>query len=273
MASHTLNPRPFAGLSCERELVALRELLPAASMTLRLNKEHGGREVVVASVLPALWPALHRKDGTLMVGMQATVPGGDLSRAFAAALLEAAELEAGQAVTHLQIPDDAPTLQEILDDSAPVELTVHETFDFWLDGEGERTEDMSAALQEANDTIMPSRAVAGLEHAYWVDAGSKEHLRWVRSEDEERVVDAIARLHARRESGIGEGTRFVGMFRAEGLTIPVWDLPKGFGADGVSAVADELRERFEAALACEDDLTVMERRARGGIVARQVTLR
>ena len=83
----------------------------------------------------------------------------------------------------------------------------------------------------------------------------------------------MARLHTRRESGVGEGTKYVGSFRAEGMTIPVWDLPSGTGAAGVAEHAEEFRARFEEALASEEPLTALERRARGGIVARQVTLR
>lgn len=55
--------------------------------------------------------------------------------------------------------------------------------------------------------------------------------------------------------------------------MPVWDLPQGFGAEGVEAEAEAFRARFEEALASREPLTVKERRARGGIVARQVTLR
>ena len=119
----------------------------------------------------------------------------------------------------------------------------------------------------------PKRPVAGLPHAYWVDAGPKEHVRWVLDADEDRVIDAVTRLHARRESALCEGAKYVGSFRAEGLSIPVWDLPKGAGVEAAEAEAESFRARFEEALASTEPLTAMERRARGGIVARQVTLR
>ena len=250
----------------------MRELLPAATLPLKLKKEYGGGEVIIASVLPMLWPALHRADGSIIVGLQATVPGGDLSKAFAAAILAAQELPAGEAVTNLQVPADSPRLQDLLENEK-AELKVEEDFQFWLDSTVERTAEIEQVLQQANESIMPSKAVKGLEHAYWVDAGAKEHLRWIRHEDEEQVIDAVARLHAKRQSHVGEGTRYVGSFRADGLTIPVWDLPKGYGVEGVEKEAVALKERFEEALAYTDELSVMERRARGGIVARQVTLR
>ena len=57
------------------------------------------------------------------------------------------------------------------------------------------------------------------------------------------------------------------------MSIPVWDLPKGAGVEAVEAEAESFRSRFEEALASTEPLTALERRARGGIVARQVTLR
>ena len=67
-------PRPFAGLADEAEWVALRELVPAASAPLRLAPnvvaEAGERTVVLATVLPMAWPAMHRADGTVFIGLQ-----------------------------------------------------------------------------------------------------------------------------------------------------------------------------------------------------------
>ncbi|WP_058234687.1 DUF5926 family protein [Devriesea agamarum] len=262
--------RPFAGLGRERDLVAMRELIPSATVPARTRD---GVPVVIATVLPMAYPAVRRTDGSVIVGLQASVPGGDLSRAFGQAIAQALEVEPGTAVEKIDLTADSPRLQDLLDIDPDVPVTVHDTFEFWLDASAERTEQVEAALKEANASILPTKAVKALPHAFWVDAGSKEHLRWVLDADEDRVIDAIARLHARHDSGLGEGTRYVGSFRADGLTIPVWDLPKGFGVDGVEEVASDLAQRMHDALACTDELTPRERRARGGIVARQVTLR
>ncbi|WP_262426400.1 DUF5926 family protein [Brachybacterium sp. Z12] len=164
-------------------------------------------------------------------------------------------------------------MQDVLDLSGDFEIQVQETFEFWLDPSAERTAEIEQAISQANDSIMQTRPVAGLPHAYWVDAGPKEHVRWVLDADEEKVIDAVTRLHARRESALCEGAKYVGSFRAEGLSIPVWDLPKGAGAEAAEAEAESFRARFEEALAATEPLTTLERRARGGIVARQVTLR
>ena len=97
-------------------------------------------------------------------------------------------------------------------------------------------------------------------------------VRWARTEDEDRVVDAIARLHAKRESGLAGG-KFLGMFRACGLVVPVWELPRGTEADELTEPMQDLSQRFESALAVDAPLDANERRARAGIVSRQVTLR
>lgn len=272
-SSNELVRRPFEGLPNEQDLVAMRQLIPAATMAARTTEEYGSLDVELATVLPMAWPAVRRTDGSVTVGIQAGYPGNDLSRGIGQAIRLAAALEPGNPITTVTLDDDAPRLQDILDLGGDFAIQVQDTFEFWLDPSAERTAEIEQAITQANDSIMPTRPVAGLPHAYWVDAGPKEHLRWVLEADEDAVIDAVTRLHARRESGLGEGTKYVGSFRAEGLSIPVWDLPKGFGAEGVEAEAEAFRTRFEEALASTEPLTALERRARGGIVARQVTLR
>lgn len=265
--------RPFEGLPNERDLVAMRQLIPAATMPVRTTAAHGAVDVVLATILPMAWPAVRRSDGSVILGVQASFPGGDLSRGLGQALAQALELEPGNPVTAVQLTEDSPRLQDLLDLDGDFAVTVQDTFDFWIDPGAQRTPEIDRSIEQADESIMPTAPVEGLPHAYWVDAGTKEHLRWVLDAAEDRVIDAVARLHARRASAIGEGTKYVGSFRAEGMTIPVWDLPSGTGAAGVAEHAEEFRARFEEALASEEPLTALERRARGGIVARQVTLR
>ncbi|MDO5661589.1 MAG: DUF5926 family protein [Brachybacterium sp.] len=275
MSSHSdaLVLRPFEGIPAERDLVAMRQLIPAATMTASTTADHGAVPVTIATILPMAWPAVRRTDGSIVIGLQASVPGGDLSRAFGQAIAQALETEPGSPVTTLDLTADSPRLQDVLDLTGDFPLQIHDTFDFWIDPDADRTPEVEASLSQANESIMPTVAIDALPHAFWVDAGAKEHLRWVLDAAEERVIDAVARLHARRASAIGEGTKYVGSFRADGMSVPVWDLPTGFGAAGVEKAAEEFRARFEEALASEEPLTALERRARGGIVARQVTLR
>jgi hypothetical protein len=272
-SSNELVRRPFEGLPNEQDLVAMRQLIPAATMAARTTAEYGSLDVQLATILPMAWPAVRRTDGSVTVGIQTGFPGNDLSRGLGQAVRLAAELEPGNPITSVTLDEDAPRLQDILDLGGDFEIQVQETFEFWLDPSAERTGEIEQAIAQANDSIMQTRPVAGLPHAYWVDAGTKEHVRWVLDADEEKVIDAVARLHARRESAICEGAKYVGSFRAEGLSIPVWDTPTGGGVEVVEAEAEAFRARFEEALASTEPLTTRERRARGGIVARQVTLR
>ena len=49
----------------------------------------------------------------------------------------------------------------------------------------------------------------------------KNHLRWVMPYPEEKLLDALARLHAAGTSSLGEGTRLVGSFRVLLLPPPI----------------------------------------------------
>ncbi len=54
--------------------------------------------------------------------------------------------------------------------------------------------------------------------------------------------------------------------------MPVWDLPSAMGADEVAEPAVAFAERLTEALASDAPLTPEERRSRGGLTNRQVTL-
>ena len=129
-------PRPFAGLADEAEWVALRELVPAASAPLTLAPdvvaEAGERTVVLATVLPMAWPAMHRADGTIFIGLQRQVNSGDVSRDLAAALISALQTPAGQTVAVPALAGPGPRLQDVLVADAPLDVTLHEGFEFWL---------------------------------------------------------------------------------------------------------------------------------------------
>ena len=151
---------------------------------------------------------------------------GDPSRDLAAVLLKALEAEPGEGVVGLtDAPGEGPRLQDLLTD-APLEVTVHDGFDYWVadvddpDGVGRRV----AGVRRTRPRN-PSARLTSVEAAYWTDVGTREHLRWVLPYDEEPLLDALARLHAAGKDVVAEGSRFVGMFRAHGLLVPVWDLP------------------------------------------------
>ncbi|MGY1711889.1 DUF5926 family protein [Geodermatophilus sp. SYSU D00758] len=265
--------RPFEGLPGEAHWVALRELVPAATVPLRTAD---GREVTLASVLPGGAPALVRANGEILLGVQLQASSDDVSRDLGTALAAALEAPKGAPVDPGPVGgagSAGPRLQELVDLEAPFEVTVHPDFAFWLEG----TEPSAAAragLEQANQAVLPTELLPGLGAAYWVRPGNERaHLRWVRPEPEERLLDALARLRASGEVLLGEGTRYAGAFRAHGLLVPVWDLPADTPAADWAAPAAQFQERLERALEATDPLTADERRARAGLLSRQITLR
>ena len=268
--------RPFEGLPGEPDLVAMREVVPAATATARTTAEHGARDVVFATVLPMAWPALHRGDGAIMVALQQHAGSGDASRDLADLLLRALELPAGTPITSTSLPEPGPRLQDVLDLDAPFEVTVHEGFEFWTAAGTELTQDMQASLDRMNETIVPTRRLTSVDAAYWARMGDREYLRWAMPHDEQDFLDALARLHARRESGLGDDGeigKFIGAFRSCGILVPVWDLAFGTEPEEIEADVAALGQRLEGALAETGPLDANQRRARAGLVARQLTLR
>lgn len=267
--------RPFEGLPGEPDWVALREVVPAASATARTTKAYGAKDVLAVTLLPDAWPALHRADGVVLLALQQNAGSGDASRDLADLLLRAIELEPGTPLRTAPLPDpDGPRLQDVLDLSVPFEVTVHDAFDFW----GLEDSELAAEAEATRDalTAVPTRRIGSVEHAYWTRMSGREYVRWAQPHDEEAFMDALARLHARRESGLGEGGaqgRFIGAFRSCGLVVPVWELETDLPEERIDELMADLGERLTAALAVTEPLDANARRARAGLVARQLTLR
>lgn len=175
-------------------------------------------------------------------------------------------------MTARRVPADGPRLQDLLDPAAAFEPVVHSGFEFWVPDAENATAEVSASLERANAAAIPTTRLSGVDAAYWCETPEKNHLRWVMPHPEEQLLDALARLHAAGASSLGEGTRLVGSFRAHGLMVPVWDLPSAMGAEECEKPAAQFAERLAEALASDAPLTAEERRARGGLTNRQVTL-
>lgn len=268
--------RPFEGLPGETDYVAMREVVPAATGTARTTAEHGSRDVVITTVLPMAWPAMHRGDGTIMLALQQHAGSGDASRDLADLLLRAMELPAGTPITSASLPEPGPRLQDVLDLTVPFEVTVHDGFDYWAAEGVELDAESRASLERMNESVVPTRRLTSVDAAYWARMGDREYLRWAVPQDEQLFLDALARLHARRESGLGDGGslgKFIGAFRSCGILVPVWDLAWGTEAEELEEPVRELAARLETALAVDTPLDANERRARAGLVARQLTLR
>jgi hypothetical protein len=152
-AAATLVRRPFEGLAGECDWVALKEIVPSATAALTLAPEQAkaadGRPVTLATVLPLAWPALVRTDGAVFVGLQTPTSSDDASRDIADSLLRALASEHGSPVPPSR-PGPGPRLQDVLVADAPLEVTVHSGFDFWIEGSGaETTDDVAASLERA----------------------------------------------------------------------------------------------------------------------------
>lgn len=264
--------RPFEGLPGEVDLVAMREIVPAASAPARLTAEFGGDDLLLVTVLPLDRPAMRRKDGLLLVAMRGAGASGDPSRDIAYAALAAKELEDGDLLPQLGQLEPGPRLQDILDPAVPWEVTVHEGYEYWLP-EGDRDPDVQAALEEANSGIFPTVKLASVDGAYWCRMGAREYLRWGQEVDEEKLLDGLARLQARRETAIEDGTKLLGAFRACGLQIPVWEMVAGTEPDELEKPVEAFAPKLAEAIADTSPLTADERRARAGLVSRQVTIR
>ena len=272
-APRTFVSRPFAGMASECDVIALRELVPAATAPLRLaDSVKTDRSVLLCTLLPMAAPALVRQDGTVWLALQVQHQFGDPSRDLGAVLEKALEAEPGSMVGLTEPPAEGPRLQDLVVDE-PLDITVHDGFEFWIADMEDEGGALSASLESANAAANPTRRLESVESAYWTNVGTKEHLRWVMPHDEEQLLSALARLHVEGKDVIAEGSRLVGMFRVHGVLVPVWDLPVGTGAEVLEKPAAKFAQDLEKALATDAPLTSEERAARSGLANRQLTIR
>ena len=269
--AQTYVARPFAGLTSECDLIALRELVPAATAPLHLL-DGSDRAVQLCTMLPMAAPALVREDGTIWLGLQVQHNFGDPARDLGAVLEKALAAETGEVVGLTDPPGEGPRLQDLVEDG-PLDISVHEGFDFWLADVDDPTGTAHASLEAANGAAHPTSRLSSVEAAYWTNVGTKEHLRWVMPEDEDALLAALARLHAAGKDVVAEGSRLVGMFRVHGVLVPVWDLPLGTGPEVLEEPAARFKADLEAALGDDSPLSPEERAARSGLTNRQLTIR
>jgi hypothetical protein len=266
--------RPFEGLPSECDLIAFREVVPAATAPITLTGEHADRKVTLCTLLPMAMPGLVRDDGSIWIGLQVHHSTGDPSRDLGHALTAALTTEPGNPVQVGDLLAAGPRLQDLIDTSAPLEVTVHEGFDFWVaDNVEDPTGEVAAGLERANAAASPTVRLESVEAAYWTRIGDRVYLRWVMPHAEDTLLDALARLHAAGSSSLGEGTRLIGSFRALGLLAPVWELPTDLAAADLEKPAAEFAVELEKALAADAPLTPEERAARAGLANRQLTIR
>ncbi|GAA2060891.1 DUF5926 family protein [Williamsia deligens] len=271
--------RPFAGLSAECDLVALRAFVASATVAVTPRGEGVGTNAVsLATILPGAVQALTRDAGDTgvegLVGLQTEFEPADVTAELAGALLWASSAEAGEPYAPLA-DEDAPDLVDVLGADATLDITLHEDFGWWFSPEQDVSPDIAAMVEQASESILPTARISGdLGGApWWVDAGERAHVRWVRPESEDDLMTALARLHAADKLTLGEGSRFAGSFRTHGLLVPVFDLDNEMHPDEWIEPCARFEADLSAALAETGDLTAAQRRSRDGIRGRQVTLR
>ena len=273
--------RPFEGLPGETDWVAMREIVPAATATVRLaagNAPEGAPEAItIATVLPLAWPALHRNNGDVLVGIQSGNASGDTSRDIAHAVELAIAAEPGTPIQSLPVSTAETTrLQDLIDVDAPFEIELHEGFDFWVD-DAELDVEGQQSLERANESVIPTVKLASAPSAYWCRIGERCYVRWVLPYDEDVATSALARLHAadtsRLTSERGDSGRLLGCFRSSGLLIPVWEVDPGSAAAEFEDAVAAMKTKIDAAAASTEPLTAAERGAKAGLTNRQVTLR
>ena len=261
--------RPFAGLADETTWVALREVVPAATAPLRLKGS--GVEVTLSTVLPMAWPGMVTADGRRFLGLQVGSRSGDASRDLAHVLLQVVQAAPGTSVLANELPGPGARLQDLLVEG-PLDVTIHAGFDYWVEGADDEDGEIAASMERANTAVVPTVRLESVDSAYWCRMRERSHLRWILPESEDALLDALARLSVAGGLSLGDDTRYVGSFRAHGLLVPVWDLPLATEAALMEEPALAFRARLDEALA-GGPLTGEQRRARSGLLSRQLTLR
>lgn len=269
-AAATYVARPFEGMPGECDVIAMRELVPAATAPLQVSGTD--RSVQLCTLLPGAAPAMVRETGDIWLGLQIVAQYGDPARDLGAVLEQALATTEPGAISLTEDPGEGPRLQDLVtgDD---LTVTVHDGFGYWLADADADNEMLAAAIEQADESVHPTSRLTGVGAAYWTNVGPKEHLRWVMPEPEDRLLDALSRLHVSGQDVLVPDSRLVGMFRAHGLLCPVWDLEVGTGAEALEDPAEEFLSALQEALADDTPLDQAQRAARSGLANRQVTIR
>ena len=228
--------------------------------------------MLLCTLLPGAAPALVRESGAIWLGLQVRHAYGDPSRDLAAVLDRGrARPSPGASSASPRDPGEGPRLQDLVE--GDLEVTVHDGFDFWLADVEDEDGSMAAALEQANARRAadpaPGRRRPRRTGPRWgsasTSAGSAPRTRTA-------LLDALARLHAAREDRLVEGARLIGMFRAHGVLVPVWDVPAGTGAEALAEPAAAFDALLERDPGRRPTAHAAERSARSGLASRQLTI-
>ncbi|AZA08300.1 DUF5926 family protein [Corynebacterium pseudopelargi] len=268
-AKYEKDPRPYEGFSFETDLVALQEFVPSAIAKAQAK----GKEVNLCTVLPGGGAALVREDGSIFVALQTQQRSQNPHRDLAFALSWALEAKPGS-VLEVGVADGSqPKLEELLEQDQELQIEEFHDFNWWVPDPSMITPEYAQGLQMANESVLPSQRVEAPATAWWINPGEKAHIRWVRPEAEDALMKALARVAARDELHLGEGSKFAGVFRTHGVLVPVWDLDPERAPESYAEDLKALDAKLAQELENDAPLNAEERRRVETINSRQVTIR
>ena len=124
---------------------------------------------------------------------------------------------------------------------------MHDGFDYWVADLDDEDGSMAAALQQANEAAAPTDA-SDRRRGGVLDLGRQPRVPPLgaarrRGPRARRVSRGCTSPTTER---LVEDDRLIGMFRAHGLVVPVWDLPLGTGAEALEEPAARVSRRARA---------------------------
>src|SRR5204863_7784122 len=111
--------------------------------------------VTLATVLPMAWPGMVTGDGRRFLGLQVASRSGDASRDLGAVLEDVVASAPGASIVPTDLPAPGARLQDLLTD-APLDVTIHDGFDFWVEGADDPDGEVAASMEKANATVVKS---------------------------------------------------------------------------------------------------------------------
>ena len=148
---------------------------------------------------------MRRADGRVLVGLQTGGGSGDPSRDVGSAAAAAVAAEPGTPITLTDLPADGPRLQDVVAADATMTVTLHDGFDFWVEGADDLDADVRESLERANAAVIPTVRLTGVEAAYWCQIGDRTHLRWVLPQAEDDAARRAGPAARRRPQRAGRG--------------------------------------------------------------------
>lgn len=262
--------RAFEGLNDEGDWIALREFIASATAKIELID---GRTVQFVTLLPGAGVGVVRPDGEIWIALQVMHNHGDVSRDLAHVIELAADTEPGNPI-RMTPPEPGARLQDLIAPESRLEIEVHADFNWWLVDEDRDDPTAQAAISEANASVAPSVRLESVDGAWISEMGDHTYLRWALPEyDEDELVNAFSRLRARGEDQIVSGTRLIGMFRAHGVLVPVWEVDDDLPASTIDQNAGAFYKQLTDELANLGPLEPKERSIKHELLSRQVTIR